>query len=225
MNRAALILALSSLPLAMACGGSGGAGPTTPSTPVATIPQWNLTGSVRGSSGVQIAGAVVTVLDGPNNGRQATSDVAGRYGFSGLQQGGFTLRASASGFQDVQVAVTLTENRVEDFQLPRQATAAFTVDGNLVFSPRGDGGADVFGNAINTGDGCATSVGGTTSITSTSNGSVADFVWGLSPSTRVILPAERFEYFVVHLSRDQYAQLAAGGSYRTRFTFSAAACQ
>jgi hypothetical protein len=40
----------------------------------------------------------------------------------------------------------------------------------------------------------------TTSVTVTASRAVTEYPWTLSPTSRVIRPAERFEYLIVHLS-------------------------
>ena len=56
--------------------------------------------------------AVVEVVDGPDAGRQATTDDRGRYMLEALQQGEFTIRAMAEGFASVGGVVDLVSDRV-----------------------------------------------------------------------------------------------------------------
>jgi hypothetical protein len=58
----------------------------------------------------------------------------------------------------------------------------------------------VFWSAVNSGDGCAMNITGTTSVTVTASRAPTEYPWTLSPTSRVIRPAERFEYLIVHLS-------------------------
>ncbi len=85
-------------------------------------------------------------------------------------------------------------------------------------------GYNVLGSAVNSGDGCAMNVAGTTSVTVTPSGALTEYPWTLSPTSKVIRPAERFDYLIVHLSRDQFLHPAGDGTSLTRFTFTATAC-
>jgi len=108
----ALTLAL----LASACGGSDSSTPTTPSTPT-----YSLTGTVSGVSGngaaANLAGATVTISDGADSGKTATTDSTGNYSFPSLKQGGFTVVASATNYTSQSKPVTLTSNQTLSFQL------------------------------------------------------------------------------------------------------------
>ena len=66
-----------------------------------------------------IPGATVLVVDGPNAGKSATTDAAGGYGFTGLQQSGFTATAAASNYTSQSKSVTLTSDQTLSFQLTR----------------------------------------------------------------------------------------------------------
>ncbi len=70
-----------------------------------------------------VIGAVVEVVDGPDAGRQATTDDRGRYALEGLQQGEFTIRAMAEGFASVGGVVDLTADRVLDFAISHELPA------------------------------------------------------------------------------------------------------
>lgn len=203
---------------------SGKAAPTAPSasTPPAPLATWNLSGTVRSAAGGNVAAAMVAILDGPDAGKQATADTVGHYSFTGLAQAGFSLMASASGYASVTEGVPLTENRVVDFQLPRLPVAALSYESALSLTPRADGGYDLAGTVVNSGDACATAVSGVTTITGTS-GVALDFHWALSPST-IIRPGERFVYRF-GVSRDDAMRLGTGnGTYRTTFDFISGAC-
>ena len=88
--RARTVLLLVLAGLAAACSKSSPTAPT-PAT-------WSLSGTVSAAGGGPISLATIAILDGPEAGKQATSDAAGRYAFSGLQQAGFSVRATANGF-------------------------------------------------------------------------------------------------------------------------------
>jgi Carboxypeptidase regulatory-like domain len=64
-------------------------------------------------------GATVLIVDGPNAGKSATTDAAGSYSLTGLQQSGFTANASASHYTSQSKSVTLTSDQTLSFQLTR----------------------------------------------------------------------------------------------------------
>ena len=98
---------------AIGCGGN-----STPTTPSPTT--FSLKGQViDNTTFAGIAGASVLVVDGPNAGKSATTDAAGSYSFTGLQQSGFTANASASNYTSQSKSVTLTSDQTLSFQLTR----------------------------------------------------------------------------------------------------------
>ena len=70
-----------------------------------------------------VIGAVVEVVDGPDAGRQATTDGNGRYVLESLRQAQFTIRATAEGFASVRGVVDLTADRVLDFAISQKPSA------------------------------------------------------------------------------------------------------
>ena len=66
--------------------------------------------------------AVVEVVDGPDAGRQTTTDDRGRYMLEALQQGEFTIRAMAEGFASVGGVVDLASDRVLDLAISQPPT-------------------------------------------------------------------------------------------------------
>ena len=64
-----------------------------------------------------VIGAVVEVVDGPDAGRQTTTDDRGRYVLEALQQGEFTIRALAEGFASIGGVVDLASDRVLDLAI------------------------------------------------------------------------------------------------------------
>lgn len=104
-----------------ACGG-GSTTPTNPSTPPSAPPPTTFTLSGRvtetpPTQSVGIAGALITVADGPNAGRSITTDSNGNYTLGNLQQSGFTVTASAEGYESRSQGVDLTGNRTLNFNL------------------------------------------------------------------------------------------------------------
>jgi hypothetical protein len=102
------------------CGGGGGGGTApTPVSTTTTAPQtWTLQGYVTDSSnGRPVGGATVTVLDGPNSGRTASTDGNGYFVLANLTQSGFTIRVCASAYDCTNRGVTLTSNLQVDVRL------------------------------------------------------------------------------------------------------------
>jgi carboxypeptidase family protein len=203
--------------LAAACGGSS----TTP-TPTPSANAWTLNGTITSSAGGVITAATVAIVDGPDLGKQTATDSAGRYGFAGLHQAGFSLTASAPGYTSATQGITLTANTVADVQLVRLPVAALTFEGELGFLIRANSSYDVTGTAVDTGDGCAGSISGSTTLTG-SSGTVFSFAWSL-PATLVMRPGERVQYAFGPISRSDVIGLGATGSYVTRFVFVTVAC-
>lgn len=119
------LLVVPALSILVACGGGGGSAPTTPSPPTPTPTPAPSTFTLRGQvsegapfTATKIPGAKVEFVDGANTGKSAVTDGSGNYSMEGLAQGGFTVRASADGFQSVSVGITLTSNLTRDFNLP-----------------------------------------------------------------------------------------------------------
>ena len=179
------ILPLLAALIAVACGSS----PSSPSsTPPLTPTRWPLAGTVRSTLGDPISGAVVTVVDGPDAGRQATTDTFGRFGIPGLSQGGFTTRASATGFQSASKGITLTSDVVVDFQLAPLPAALKAID-ELTVTRRTSGGFDLRGGALNSGPGCASGVQGVTTVANKATSATLLFPWAL-PAAQIV-PARR----------------------------------
>jgi hypothetical protein len=109
------------LMVATSCGGST----TSPSMTTANAARFSLTGQVVESTSVMvvtIAGATVTILDGPNAGRSATTDGSGHYGLTGLQLSSFTVNVSANDYAPQSMSVTLGASQMLSFRLNRVTT-------------------------------------------------------------------------------------------------------
>jgi hypothetical protein len=138
-------LAIVVLLTAAACGGSGSpttpSTPTPPTTPTTPLPtRWSLSGTITEitEAGIQTApaNARVDVLDGANQGKTAPADAQGRYQFDSLEQGTFSIRASADALDSEVRSVTLAANQTVDFGLKRPAApgpgpgvSGITIDG------------------------------------------------------------------------------------------------
>lgn len=98
------------------CGCGGGSGsPTSPSAPVpaATPSVGSLAGTVTQNGGGAVAGATVTILDGANAGRTATTNSSGQYRLDNLTSGNANVAAAANGLESrsgVRVAGETTLN-------------------------------------------------------------------------------------------------------------------
>ena len=120
--RGRVVLALT-LACTWACGVSKGT-TTAPSPTTTPTTTFSLTGRITGGgifagqvSSSPISGATVAIVDGPNAGVSTTTDAAGNYTFSALQQSGFTVSASANGYISQGKGVTLTSNQALNFAL------------------------------------------------------------------------------------------------------------
>lgn len=128
------------------CGGGDG-GANSPAAPSAvattTAPATHtLTGTVTAASGmaateggahdataVAVAGATLTIVDGPNANRAATTDGNGYYSMGNLVQSGFTIRCSAPRYNSTSKPCTLTSSQTINFVLtliPTTTTARNT---------------------------------------------------------------------------------------------------
>ena len=114
--------------------GSAPSSPTSPTPP--SLSRWTLSGTVTETLEVgqatslqrraaiasttregEIVGAVVQVLNGADEGRQATTGDDGRFVLDDLEQGNFNVRASANGFDAVEVQVDLASDTELDIGL------------------------------------------------------------------------------------------------------------
>lgn len=110
------------LGIAMFLIGSCGGGPPSPLSATATPQPGTLTlsGTVSETApttSVRIAGAAVTITDGPNAGRTATSLPDGAFQLTGLQAGDFTIRVRADGYTDQLLLVSFAGDRMLSLEL------------------------------------------------------------------------------------------------------------
>jgi hypothetical protein len=85
-----------------------------------TIPTFTLSGIVTETpptTSTVLSGVVVTVVDGANLGRTATTGADGRYQITGVVNGGFSVSASKSGYTTVLLPVGINGNTTLDFRL------------------------------------------------------------------------------------------------------------
>jgi protocatechuate 3,4-dioxygenase beta subunit len=75
---------------------------------------FSITGTVRDTAQTPVAGATMTIAGGPNNGRTTKTDMAGTYGFAGLQASSFTIKVTSSDWAPTTVVMTLPGDLVAD---------------------------------------------------------------------------------------------------------------
>jgi hypothetical protein len=127
--------------VAMIAVGCGGTTTTTPSTPPAPT-TLTLSGQVTdNATAAPISGVTVTIVDGPNINKTATTDASGNYSLSGLQQSGFTVNVVANDYLPQSKGVTLTSAQTLSFQLIHLFSLAGRVTDAI--SGGGIGGATV----------------------------------------------------------------------------------
>jgi hypothetical protein len=101
-----------------ACSGDKGQSPTTPSSTPTPVKTFTLSGQVTDSlTGAGIAGALVAVADGVNAGKSTSTGQNGDYTLTNLQQAGFTVNVTVSGYVAASKGVTLTANATLSFQM------------------------------------------------------------------------------------------------------------
>lgn len=134
---------------ASACGGSNGTA-TSPSPSPFPSParMFSLSGKVISNGTLaSIAGATVSIVDGPNAGNSTTTDMSGNYSFSEVQQSSFNVNVSVVDYVSQSQLVTLTSDRTLNFALRRQP-AQVTLSGRVTDAATGVpiGGAVVYIN-------------------------------------------------------------------------------
>lgn len=83
---------------------------------------FRLCGNVREDGGGGLNGARVEFTDGSNAGKNATTNGAGDYCINDALPGGFTVRASLSGFDNQNLGVGISADTTLNFTLRRNAT-------------------------------------------------------------------------------------------------------
>lgn len=130
------LFALALLALTIACSGNSPTSPTptpspTPSPSPAPAPApspspspapapttVSLTGFVRAADLITgISGATVSILDGVNAGRSATTTSTGAYSFTGLTAGNGNLSATAAGYEESRTGVNINGTNTANFTL------------------------------------------------------------------------------------------------------------
>ena len=78
-----------------------------------------------------VAGATVSVVDGPNAGSATVTDASGNYRLAGLEHGEFTIVVSAPEHIPQTITGSLTSNRQVNFEL-RHRGAVYEVTGRVI---------------------------------------------------------------------------------------------
>ena len=134
---ALLLLALG----AAACGSSSGS-PASPSSTSGSGPSsggtgpvtFTLSGHVNSPGTGPLNGATVTVLDGPNAGKNATTASTGLYMIKGLAPAGFTVRVDAMNFVSEARPVALSNDVVLDVAMLPTAMYGRSGVGNVTLT-------------------------------------------------------------------------------------------
>ena len=83
--------------------------------------RFGMTGVVfEQGTGRQLDGVTIQVVSGKNAGRRATTDIEGRYAFTGLEPDGLSVEFSRPGYTGTGTWVELASNRTLHYQLGRQ---------------------------------------------------------------------------------------------------------
>jgi hypothetical protein len=196
-----------------------GCGSVTESPTAPTATSFALRGVVTGYEGAALLGATLEILDGANRGQRVVTDVEGRYGFTGLQPGGFTIQASAVDYATTTKPMALTADSAVDFQL-RVLLAQIVFIGTIVpvSHPNGTFGAQ--GQAMNAGDGCAADVSGTADLLDRNRALVTSLAWS-APPTPILRPGDRFSFEFCCLTREQAGAVA---NYNSNFKWVTVHC-
>jgi hypothetical protein len=93
--------------------------------PLSKAPTFTLSGFVseENTGGRAVAGAMIQVVDGPNAGKNASTDGNGSYSLTELAAGSFSIRATANGYKAAERAVTVAEDTRLDLRLLRTAVS------------------------------------------------------------------------------------------------------
>lgn len=113
-----------------ACGGNNVTSPTLP--PGAAADAWAGRGTVHDAIGRAIAGARVTVLDGPQRGVTVFTDGQGSFQFEPVFRSGFNVRASKAGYRDHAIWIPGPETPAR-FRLD-SINAALNISGNYTLT-------------------------------------------------------------------------------------------
>jgi len=105
-------IAVSLATIVAACDGRNAARPT----PLPTQVTYSLTGYVTEPVDVPVAGAVITVQDGPHKGKASITDRAGSYALNGVD-GGFTVQVAKDGYEPAWRGVTVPQTVALDVQI------------------------------------------------------------------------------------------------------------
>ena len=94
--------------------------------PLSSRPMFTLSGliSEENTAGRAVVGGMVQVVDGPNAGKTSSTDGSGNYTLQDLAGGSFSIRASATGYNATERAVTVAQDTRLDLRLLRTPTSS-----------------------------------------------------------------------------------------------------
>ena len=176
-----------------------GASPMQPTTATS----FALRGIVTGYEGAALQGATLAVIDGVNQGKSVVTDAQGQYGFTDLEPGELTIKASAIDYATATKPVTLVADTAVDFQL-RVLLAQIGIIGQAIAVAHSNGTFGVQFQMVNTGDGCAASVTGTADFFDKNRAPLTNLTFS-APPTAMLRPAEQSTYEFCCLTREQSA--------------------
>jgi uncharacterized surface anchored protein len=202
---------------AVACGGSSA--PTNPAPTLVT-----LSGTVRDrASNSLLTGATVTIADGANSGRSATTDALGAFSLKQLQAGTASLTTSATGYTTKTQPVTFTTDTTVDVQLERAPAAILEPFGSLAVSAVGGGNFALAGALKNTGNACATNIGGSVTVTATNGTAFRTFPLTIaSPTT--LRPGDTLTYSICCVNQSEASLIGPTPGYSAQLSFVSTAC-
>jgi hypothetical protein len=196
-------------------GAQGAASSPTPN-------RFRLSGVVRRTTGLPIAGATLAILDGGDAGARVTSDSGGNYSFPALAPGTFTVRAVADSHTAASRSVTIAAADVAaDFVLTR---AELVLEGNVTYQAQGrpEEAWTFSGSVLNRGDACATDVRGYLSRVDDEGEPLEGQTRAFAlPPAALVHPSERFQFAGCCFSR---TELAATALVRVEFVFQSVEC-
>lgn len=100
------------------CLAAASCGESSPSSP-SGVQTATLSGTVADTTGgTAVANATVTVVDGPDASRAATTNATGAFSLPGLRLGGFRIRVQREGYEELSQSVSLAADMALTVRLP-----------------------------------------------------------------------------------------------------------
>lgn len=112
--------------LVAACGSGNSTGPSPAPTPMPTPLRFSLSGIITdNTTAAPLAAATISISEGPNAGRSATSDSAGHYTMADLQSSRFTILVTREGYSQTTRSIQLNTNITHDVALDPELTGSW----------------------------------------------------------------------------------------------------